>query len=146
MTLQPWKRRKAGMGARQGSADGRSVARTTCDYGQREWYTLRRIGPALICFLSSALKLRYSLPIVMPSSKRRDASTRPGTPGSGGGGTPVVSPIASTITFPAGIAPDDAIIFDAPLVARMEEGWELMLERVVFKWMEAVVSERRGER
>ena len=108
-----------------------------------------RLYGATLCSsssFSSALKLRYSLPIVMPSSKRRDASTRPGTPGSGGGGTPVVSPIASTITFPAGIAPDDAIIFDAPLVARMEEGWELMLERVVFKWMEAVVSERRGER
>ena len=43
-------------------------------------------------------------------------------------------------------APEDAVLFDAPMVARLDEGWELMLERLVFKWMDAVVSERRGER
>ncbi|TBU23391.1 hypothetical protein BD311DRAFT_703965 [Dichomitus squalens] len=103
-----------------------------CEAGKRGW-TFRRTDNLRLW--AAALKLRYSLPIAMPGGKRRDANTRPGTPG---GGTPVVSPIASTITFPAGFASDDAIIFDAPLVARMEEGWELMLERVVFKWMEAV--------
>ena len=80
----------------------------------------------------------------MPNNKRKDAvGTRPGTPSQGG--SPLPSPLASTVSFPAGIT-EDAIIFDATLVARMEEGWETMLEKVVFKWMDAVVSERRGER
>ena len=49
------------------------------------------------------------------------------------------------MSFPTQIT-EDSILFDAPLVARLDDGWELMLERVVFKWMDAVVSERRGER
>lgn len=38
------------------------------------------------------------------------------------------------------------IFFDAPLVARREDGWEDMLENLVLKWMNVVVEERRGER
>lgn len=81
----------------------------------------------------------------MPSSKRREGTgTRPGTPAPGGT-TPLASPSPSAVTFPPAIA-EDAIIFDATLVARLEEGWEEMLEKLVFMWVDAVVSERRGER
>lgn len=37
-------------------------------------------------------------------------------------------------------------MFDAPLVAKKEDGWEDMLERLVLRWVEVVVEERRGER
>ena len=128
-----------------GSAGGPSVEQITSAYGLR---TLSHLNThthlAHDLHVHSALKLRYSLPIVLPNSKRREGpGTRPGTPAQG---TPLSSPQASTVSFPSGIAPEDVIVFDAPLVARMEEGWELMLERVVFKWVDAVVSERRGER
>ena len=41
---------------------------------------------------------------------------------------------------------EELIVFDAPMVARQEGAWEEMLETVAFKWMDAVVEERRGER
>ncbi|EIW52733.1 uncharacterized protein TRAVEDRAFT_155506 [Trametes versicolor FP-101664 SS1] len=96
---------------------------------------------------AAALKLRYSLPIVLPGNKR----PKEGTPISGGsrtpadGNTPLPSPSVSAVSFPATIT-EDTILFDAPLVARLEDGWEHALERLVFKWMDAVVSEKRGER
>lgn len=61
------------------------------------------------------------------------------------GNTPLPSPSVSAVSFPATIT-EDTILFDAPLVARLEDGWEHALERLVFKWMDAVVSEKRGER
>ncbi|KAI0755698.1 hypothetical protein C8Q74DRAFT_1305132 [Fomes fomentarius] len=109
--------------------------------GKRGW-TFRRTDNLRLW--AAALKLRYSLPIVMPNSKRKEAvGTRPGTPSQGA--SPLPSPLASAVSFPGGIS-EDVIIFDAPLVARMEEGWDSMLESMVFKWVDAVVSERRGER
>ncbi|KAI0631512.1 hypothetical protein C8Q77DRAFT_1127287 [Trametes polyzona] len=99
---------------------------------------------------AAALKLRYSLPIVLPGNKRPREST-PNVPGSRtpiDGNTPLSSPSVSAVSFPStgGGAAEEAILFDAPLVARLEEGWEHALERLVFKWMDAVVSEKRGER
>ncbi|KAI0370675.1 hypothetical protein BV20DRAFT_1018332 [Pilatotrama ljubarskyi] len=111
--------------------------------GKRGW-TFRRTDNLRLW--AAALKLRYSVPIVLPNSKR----PREGTPGSGtrtpvDSNTPLPSPSVSAVSFPGTIA-EDTIVFDAPLVARLEEGWEQMLERLVFKWMEAVVNEKRGER
>jgi hypothetical protein len=34
-------------------------------------------------------------------------------------------------------------LFDAKVVAKREEGWEDMLENVLFRWMERAVDERR---
>ena len=81
------------------------------------------------------------MPIIMPN--RRKTPSRPGTPAQGN--SPLPSPAGTAVNFPMS-APEDAVLFDAPMVARLDEGWELMLERLVFKWMDAVVSERRGER
>lgn len=59
------------------------------------------------------------------------------------GTTPLSSPSPTKQKFPAF---DDVILFDAPVVARQEAGWEGMLEALVLKWVEAVVDERRGDR
>lgn len=80
-----------------------------------------------------ALKLRYLLPIVAPAPPIKDV----------GSGKPTPSP--SITRFPSG-STEPPIYFDAALVARKEENWEIMLENVVCKWMDAVVEERRGER
>ncbi len=45
--------------------------------------------------------------------------------------------------FPTAEVP---IIFDAPVVARKEDGWEQMLEDLTMRWAMTVVDERRGER
>ena len=79
----------------------------------------------------------------MPNRRKDPSSTRPGTPSQGN--SPLPSPAGNAVAFPAAIT-EDAILFDAPMVARLDEGWELTLERLVFKWMDVVVSERRGER
>ncbi|KAI0821750.1 hypothetical protein BC628DRAFT_1328727 [Trametes gibbosa] len=94
---------------------------------------------------AAALKLRYSIPIVLPNSKRpKDAGT-PGTRTPADGNTPLPSPSVSAVSFPGTVA-EETIVFDATLVARLEDGWEHTLERVVFRWMDAVVGEKRGER
>jgi hypothetical protein len=36
-------------------------------------------------------------------------------------------------------------LFDAPTIAKREQHWEDMLEAVLFKWVEAVVNEKRAE-
>ncbi|KAI0354353.1 hypothetical protein OH77DRAFT_1425914 [Trametes cingulata] len=119
------------------SAEGSS------DTGKRGW-TFRRTDNLRLW--AAALKLRYSVPIVLPNNKR----PKEGTPGSDtrtpvDGNTPLPSPSVSAVNFPSNVS-EDTIVFDAPLVARLEEGWEHMLERLVFKWMDAVVNEKRGER
>ncbi|KAI0643279.1 hypothetical protein C8Q79DRAFT_978077 [Trametes meyenii] len=120
------------------SADGGT------ETGKRGW-TFRRTDNLRLW--AAALKLRYLLPIVLPNSKR---PVEGGTATSGArtpvdGNTPLPSPSVSAVNFPSSIT-DDTIIFDAPMVARLEDGWERMLERLVLKWMDAVVSEKRGER
>jgi hypothetical protein len=35
------------------------------------------------------------------------------------------------------------ILFDARVVAKKDEGWEDMLEAVLFRWVDKVVDERR---
>ena len=89
-------------------------------------------------FHISALKLRYTLPIHIPSHLS-------GTPIS----TPLSSPSAKmqSFTFPNKPKIDhrreSLIVFDARVVAKKEEGWEDMLESVLFRWVDKVVEERR---
>jgi len=54
-------------------------------------------------------------------------------------------PSTSKARFTPG-STEPPILFDAPAVARKEDGWEGMLENLVLKWVDAVVEERRGER
>ncbi|KAH7102484.1 hypothetical protein BKA62DRAFT_637538 [Auriculariales sp. MPI-PUGE-AT-0066] len=42
--------------------------------------------------------------------------------------------------------PEPPIVFDGRVVARQETGWEETLERVLRRWVEAVVTEKRAER
>lgn len=86
---------------------------------------------------SSALKIRYTLPIHIPSHLS---------------GTPISTPFSSptkmqSFTLPAKLKMDrgkeSPIVFDARVVAKKEEGWEDMLERVLIRWVDRVVEERR---
>ena len=56
--------------------------------------------------------------------------------------TPLHSPVVATIAFHQLVPP---ALFDALTVARREEHWEDMLETALFKWVEAVVNEKRAE-
>lgn len=85
---------------------------------------------------SSALKIRYLLPMIVPSApSQTDHQLKPSH------STPANSP--SKIRFPSTEPP---IIFDPRLVARKDEGWETMLQDTLLRWVEVVVDERRGER
>ncbi|KAG0696349.1 hypothetical protein DFH29DRAFT_991711 [Suillus ampliporus] len=85
---------------------------------------------------AAALKIRYILPIVVPSAPgRTDHQLKPSQ------STPANSP--SKIRFPTTEPP---ITFDPRLVARKDEGWDTMLQDTLLKWVDVVVDERRGER
>ncbi|KAG1744915.1 uncharacterized protein EDB91DRAFT_1121603 [Suillus paluster] len=85
---------------------------------------------------AAALKIRYILPIVVPSSPNRtDHQLKPSQ------STPTNSP--SKIRFPT---TEPSITFDPRLVARKDEGWDAMLQETLLKWVDVVVEERRGER
>jgi hypothetical protein len=87
-----------------------------------------------------ALKLRYLLPVVAPIVPAKTGLNTPTAPGS-----PLTTPSPSLIRFPSNTT-QPPVYFDAPIVARKDDGWEDMLENAVFKWIDAVVEERRGER
>ena len=55
-------------------------------------------------------------------------------------GTPVTSPTKQKFKVE-----EPPISFDGPLVARQGDGWETMLEIAIDRWVECVVTERRGE-
>ncbi|THU95766.1 hypothetical protein K435DRAFT_819615 [Dendrothele bispora CBS 962.96] len=109
---------------------------------------------------AGSLKLRYMLPIILPthvlpiapSTSSSSTGSRPGTPklGTGSnantpltGNTPLSSPLPHGQRFNANEPP---LLFDAKVVARKDEGWDGMLEAVLVRWMWRVVDERRGER
>lgn len=92
----------------------------------------------LHAYFHRALKLRYMLPIYAPPGTSRLGT---GTPS--GGNTPLASPSPSMQRFPSTEPP---IYFDAPSIAKREEGWEDMLQGAIVKWMNAVIDERRRDR
>ncbi|OXB36231.1 hypothetical protein LQV05_004557 [Cryptococcus neoformans] len=118
----------------------------------KEW-TFRRVGN-LTCF-AAALRHRYQLPILMPSSTsassflpkpvalpqagkdrvERSTSAPPSTPKSA---SSLPSTPAST-TMKGRDVPK--IEFDPMAVAKKLEGWEEMLEEVVSNWVAGVVRE-----
>lgn len=56
-------------------------------------------------------------------------------------GTPVTSPTRQKFKIE-----EPPIFFDGSLVAKQGEGWDKMLEFAIDRWVECVVTERRGER
>ena len=86
------------------------------------------------------MKLRYVLPVVVPPSPVKAGPITPVAPG-----TPLTTSSPSLQHFPSNtnLRP---IYFDAPIVARKDDGWEDMLENALLEWVNVVVEERRGER
>ena len=102
--------------------------------GKRGW-TFRRTDNLRLW--AAALKLRYLLPVVTPGLNTHPNANTPGSPN-----TPLTSTSPSKSRFPN----EPPIYFDAPLVARRNEGWEDMLENLLLGWIDSVVEERRGDR
>ncbi|KAJ3825702.1 hypothetical protein F5880DRAFT_1550482 [Lentinula raphanica] len=112
-----------------------------------------------------ALKLRYMLPIVVPSqtlssppnpnpthntTSNSNSNSNSNTPSTTAHNTPLPSPSSlssypsiSHRKFPTNEPP---VTFDARVVAKQEEGWEEMLEAVLRRWMWRVVDEKRSEK
>ncbi|KAF8183630.1 hypothetical protein BJ912DRAFT_1032498 [Pholiota molesta] len=89
--------------------------------GAKKAWTFRRTDNLRLW--AGALKLRYSMPIQVPSQR-------------------------FAINNAHGLARAKAdreppIIFDARVIAKKDEGWEQMLEVVLLEWVERVVRERR---
>lgn len=88
------------------------------------------------CFSLSALKLRYMLPIQIPSQVIQvpgvgtQLNTTTALPSS-----PVRSTYRST---------EPPLLFDAKVVAKKEDGWEDMLESVLLRWVTKALQEKRN--
>jgi len=106
------------------------------DEGGKKVWTFRRTDNLRLWV--GALKIRYTLPIHIPSHLS---------------GSPIFTPSSSpspkmqSFTFPSKLKTDQGkespIVFDARVVAKKEGGWEPMLERVLMRWVDKVVEERR---
>ncbi|KAI6030246.1 hypothetical protein EDC04DRAFT_2880490 [Pisolithus marmoratus] len=116
------------------------------DKGNTGW-TFRRTDNLRLW--AGALKLRYLLPLIIPSAPGRpdhmtptSSPARNVSPARGIPSSPS-TPTAQRVRFSTNEPP---IHFDPRLVAHREEGWESMLEATLLRWVTAVVEERRGER
>ncbi|KIM44135.1 hypothetical protein M413DRAFT_17932 [Hebeloma cylindrosporum] len=111
------------------------------DKGKKLW-TFRRTDNLRLW--AGALKLRYMMPIQVPSQPVSQTPPPTLTPSSSAVNTPLSSPSSSFQRFPLGKADrEPPILFDARIVAKKDEGWEDMLEAVLFRWVDKVVDERR---
>ncbi|KAI9463848.1 hypothetical protein HD554DRAFT_2282764 [Boletus coccyginus] len=120
-------------------------------------WTFRRIDNLRLW--AGALKLRYLLPLVVPSTPGRPdhiprtaspARTHPRGASPASGHAMAFSAFADAPPSPSLVKARSAtaespLIFDPRLVARKDDGWETMLETVVLRWVNAVVEETRGE-
>ncbi|KAF9221150.1 hypothetical protein BS17DRAFT_738268 [Gyrodon lividus] len=129
------------------------------DKGKTGW-TFRRIDNLRLW--AAALKLRYLLPLVVPSTPGRPdhiprtaspARTHPRgiSPARGpSGSAPAPSAVTDTpVSSPAKVrfaTSEPPLTFDPRLIARKDDGWETMLEVVVLRWVAAVVDEMKGGR
>jgi hypothetical protein len=140
------------------------------DGGKKLW-TFRRTDNLRLW--AGALKLRYMVPIQLPSnahapplpalpplptssSASGSLSKKPSLSALStsvslsvfvnpiGNPTPTGTPLASPSLLRFNKADrEPPIVFDARVVARKEEGWEDMLEAVLYGWLDKVVDERR---
>ncbi|KAL4066372.1 hypothetical protein V8B97DRAFT_1981179 [Scleroderma yunnanense] len=92
---------------------------------------------------AGALKLRYLLPLIIPSTPGRPDQIPIPSSSSPARNTASSSPSTPRIRFASNEPP---LNFDPRLVARREEEWESMLEATLLRWVTAVMEERRGER
>ncbi|KAG9312487.1 hypothetical protein JVU11DRAFT_6874 [Chiua virens] len=120
-------------------------------------WTFRRIDNLRLW--AGALKLRYLLPLIVPSAPGRPdhiprtasparASSRGASPARSSSGHPVGASTLVDVPSPVKIRSATAeppLIFDPRLVARKDEGWETMLESLVSRWVKAVLDETRVE-
>ncbi|GLB42680.1 hypothetical protein LshimejAT787_1201290 [Lyophyllum shimeji] len=104
--------------------------------GGKKGWTFRRTDNLRLW--AGALKLRYMLPLHVPSQSLVQTSG-PGTPMNGG--TPLGSPVRATHR-----TAEPPVVFDAKVVAKKEDGWEDMLEAVLMKWLWKAVEEKRSVR
>ncbi|KAF5376510.1 hypothetical protein D9615_008689 [Tricholomella constricta] len=102
--------------------------------GGKKGWTFRRTDNLRLW--AGALKLRYMLPIYVPSQSLAQASGI-GTPANAG--TPLGSPIRATHR-----TAEPPVVFDAKVVAKKDDGWEDMLETVLLKWVRKTVEEKRN--
>jgi hypothetical protein len=109
---------------KQSEADGAQEEKA------RKGWTFRRTDNLRLW--GAAMKIRYMLPIISPASP--DVPMLKPNPT---GDTLPPSPSSSKFSEPP-------IFFDAREVARRDDGWEDMLERILFRWTVAVVEERRN--
>ncbi|TFK70980.1 hypothetical protein BDN72DRAFT_838226 [Pluteus cervinus] len=106
-----------------------------------------------------ALKIRYLIPIYIPTHTLPLPVPAPGmpnpnnsSPGSNSpamGSTPLSSP-GLISRFPSSSSAagsgEPPITFDTRIVAKRDDGWEDMLEGVLLKWVRKVVDEKRSGR
>lgn len=103
----------------------------------------------------SALKLRYMMPIQLPSQIIPSSSTPRQVLPTGNssqsntplqGNTPLSSPSRPVFPVLPSIRRSDReppILFDAQVAAKQGAGWEDMLEEVLMNWIDRAVTERR---
>ncbi|KAH0835591.1 hypothetical protein J3R83DRAFT_9316 [Lanmaoa asiatica] len=122
-------------------------------------WTFRRIDNLRLW--AGALKLRYLIPLVVPSAPGRPdhiprtasparTHSRGASPARSSSGHAAVSFNSADVPSPSLVkirstTAEAPLIFDPRLVARKDDGWETMLETVVLRWVKAVVEETRGE-
>ncbi|KAF8260485.1 hypothetical protein EI94DRAFT_1811598 [Lactarius quietus] len=110
-----------------------ALAKSEADGSQeekgRKGWTFRRTDNLRLW--GAAVKIRYLLPIVSPALPDVPV-LKPNPTGD------AVPPSPSSSKFS-----EPPVFFDAREVARRDDGWEDMLERILFRWTLAVVEERR---
>ncbi|KAG5651554.1 hypothetical protein H0H81_008264 [Sphagnurus paluster] len=112
-------------------AQREGTSKDQVEVGKKGW-TFRRTDNLRLW--AGALKLRYMLPIQVPSQSLVQAS------GTGtGNATPLGSPVRNSHR-----STEPPVIFDAKVVAKKEAGWDAMLEAVLVMWVAKVVEEKRS--
>ncbi|KAF8632472.1 hypothetical protein AX15_001871 [Amanita polypyramis BW_CC] len=117
--------------------------------GRKKGWTFRRTDNLRLWI--GALKLRYLLPIQTPNQPLNQSSLSSlqligqlqagtSTP------TQIRTPGSSPIKTRFGSTTEPVIEFDARLVARRDEGWEYMLEKVLVRWVWKATEEKRSFR
>ncbi|KAK4689386.1 hypothetical protein P7C73_g725, partial [Tremellales sp. Uapishka_1] len=117
------------------------VYETLGETDEKEW-TFRKVAN-LTCW-AAALRLRYSLPVNLPTAhgtpNQRSSSPSPST-----------SPTKKPVPLPqssigSSRKNDPRIDFDPMIIARKGEGWEGMLENAISKWIQSVAREVREDK
>src|SRR6266702_6075449 len=121
--------RSTGRKKRNGAKASRSGVLTTCVCGTRKSSRWPLTASVLTRPNCRALRIHCMLPIISPATP--DVPTLKPSPTSD-----LMPPSPSSSKFS-----EPSILFGARVVARRDNGWEDMLERILFRWILAVVEE-----